>query len=220
MNPMKETLGPGRFARVMHACLAAPARFLLRVRVTGRENIPAEGGYVLIANHTSFLDPIVLSASFPRRRMPKYLAKRELFRIPILGTLIRAFGGIPLERSGNDVGAVHRAIAIATAGDILTVFPQGTRRKGVNPANTPVKAGAAMIATRAAASILPVCIRLKKQRYALFRRVDVIIGTPITREELGLLHDHPDYKAATQSAFLTVCSLGGYQPKALAEAEG
>lgn len=218
--PMKKsTLGPGRFARFAHACLAAPARFLLRVRVTGRENIPAEGGHVLIANHTSFLDPIVLSAAFPRRRMPKYLAKRELFRIPILSTLVRAFGGIPLERGGSDVGAVHRAIAIATAGDILTVFPQGTRRKGQNPANTPVKAGAAMIAARAGVPILPVCIRMKKQKYALFRRVDVIVGEPISPEALGLLCEHPDYKSAATSAFLTACALGGYQKRLLTEGE-
>lgn len=219
MKKSKQSRGPGRFARAMHALLAAPARLLLSVRVSGRENIPAEGGHVLIANHTSFLDPIVLSAAFPRRRMPKYLAKRELFKIPILATLIRAFGGIPLERGGSDVGAVHRAIAIASAGDILTVFPQGTRRKGKNPADTPVKAGAAMIAARAGVPILPVCIRMKKQRYALFRRVDVIIGAPITPEALGLTCEHPDYKTAATTAFLSACALGGYEQRLLTEAE-
>ena len=219
MKKTEQSLGPGLFARTAHALIAAPLRLILSVHVTGRENIPAEGGYVLIANHTAFLDPIVLSAAFPRRRMPKYLAKRELFKIPILSTLIRAFGAIPLERSGADVGAIHRAIAIAAAGDILTVFPQGTRRKGENPADTPVKAGAAMIAARAGTPILPVCIRMKKQRYALFRRVDVIVGAPISPETLGLLCERPDYKAATQKAFLTACALGGYERRLLPEGE-
>ena len=209
----------GILARALHACFAAPVRWLFRVRISGREHIPTEGGYVLVTNHTSFLDPILLSASFPRFRMPKYLAKRELFSIPILSTLIRAFGGIPLERSGRDVGAIHRAIAIAGAGDILTVFPQGTRCKGQNPAKTPVKAGAAMIAARAGVPILPVCMRTKHQRYALLRRVDVIIGEPIPLDALGLLDEHPDYKKATTVAFLSACALGGYTANALTEGE-
>ena len=206
-----------RFERVMYALLAAPIRFFMRIRCIGRENIPAEGGYVLVSNHISFCDPVVISAAFPAHRLPRYLAKAELFRIPVLSTLIRALGAVPLDRSGKDMGAVRRAVSIAESGEILSLFPQGTRRKGVNPADTPLKSGAGMIAARAGVPILPVCIRLKNVRYAFLRRVDVVVGKPLSQEELGLLAEKPDYKSATEIAFRAVCDLGGYQPTALTE---
>ena len=214
---MKKTDKPRKIDRFLHALLAAPARFVLRVRIKGRENIPSEGGYVLICNHTSFLDPIVLSAAFPRTRMPKYLAKAELFRIPILRGIIRMFGAIPVERGRGDVGAIRRSVEVAKSGEILAVFPQGTRQKGINPADTPTKPGGAMIATRANVPILPVCIRLKNQRYGFLHRVNVLVGKPLSLEELGLLADEPNFKEATATAFSAVCALGGYRPSALSE---
>ena len=206
-----------RFERVMYALFAAPIRFFMRIHCIGRENIPEEGGYVLVSNHISFCDPVVISAVFPSHRMPRYLAKAELFRIPVLSTLIRALGAVPIDRSGKDMGAVRRAVSIAEGGDIISLFPQGTRRKGKNPADTPIKSGAGMIAAHAGVPILPVCIRLKKMRYAFLRRIDVVIGKPLSQEELGLLTEKPDYKAATALAFSKVCELGGYRPTAITE---
>ena len=214
---MKNTDKPRKTDRVLHALFAAPARFLLRVHVHGRENIPSEGGHILLSNHMSFLDPIVLSAAFPRARMPKYLAKAELFRVPLLGRIIRVFGAIPVDRSRGDVGAIRRSVEVAKSGELLAVFPQGTRQKGKNPADTPIKHGCAMIAARAGVPVLPVCIHIKKQRYALFRRVDVIVGEPISLERLGLLSDEPSFRDAATTAFSAVCELGGYRPSALPE---
>ena len=212
---MKKTDKPRKIDRFLHALFAAPARFVLRVHVKGRENIPKEGGYVMLCNHMSFLDPIVLSAAFPRKRMPKYLAKAELFRIPVIRGLIRMFGAIPVERGRGDVGAIRRSVDVAKSGEILAVFPQGTRQKGKNPADTPTKSGGAMIASRAGTPILPVCIRVKKQRYAFLRRVTVVVGEPITLEELGLLTEEPNFREATAAAFRIACALGGYQPSVL-----
>ena len=203
----------------MHLLFAPLARFLLSARIVGRENIPAEGGCVVCANHIAFADPIVLSAVFPRKRMPKYLAKAELFRIPLLSSLIRAFGAIPLDRSGSDLRAIRRAIAVAEEGEILTLFPQGTRQKGKNPADTPIKSGVAMIAARAGVPILPVCIRMKRQRYALFRRVEVLVGRPLSPEELGLTAKDPDYHAAATRAYGEILSLGGFVPGGLLPGE-
>lgn len=214
---MKNTNKQRKTDRILHALFAAPARFLMRVRVHGRENIPKEGGYVLLSNHIAFCDVIVLSAAFPRRRMPKYLAKAELFRIPVIRGICRAFGAVPVDRSRGDVSAIRRSIEVAKSGEILAVFPQGTRQKGKNPADTPIKPGGAMIATRAGVPILPVCLHIKKQRYALFRRVDVIVGKPLSLEELGLITDEPNFREATAAAFSAVCELGGYRPSALSE---
>lgn len=214
---MKNTGKPRKIDRILHAIFAGPARFLLRVRVHGSENIPSEGGYVLHANHIALWDVIVLSAAFPRKRMPKYLAKAELFRVPIISSICRAFGAIPVERSRGDVGAIRRSIEVAKGGEILAVFPQGTRQKGKNPADTPIKHGGAMIAARAGVPVLPVCIHIKKQRYALFRRVDLIVGAPISLDALGLLADEPNFREAAATAFSAVCELGGYRPSALPE---
>lgn len=198
----------------MHFLFAPLARLLLSARIVGRENIPAEGGCVVCANHIAFADPIVLSAVFPRKRMPKYLAKAELFRIPILSSVIRAFGAIPLDRSGSDLRAVRRAIAVAKEGEVLTLFPQGTRQKGKNPADTPIKSGVAMIAAHAGVPILPVCIRMKHQRYALFRRVEVLVGKPLSLEDLGLTAAEPDYRTAAMRAYGEILALGGFAPGA------
>ena len=214
---MKKKKFSNRFGRVAHALLAPLARFLLRVRVHGRENIPKEGGAVVAINHISFLDAIAISASFPGARMPRYLAKAELFRIPVLASFIRALGAIPLDRGKSDVGAVRQAIEVAEGGELLGLFPQGTRQKGKNPADTPIKSGVAMIAARAKCPILPVCIRIKRMRYALLRRVDVIIGKPILPETLGLLEEAPNYREAAEAAFREICALGGYTPSLLPE---
>ena len=147
--------------------------------------------------------------------MPKYLAKAELFRIPLFGRLLRAMGAIPLDRGGRDVRAIETAITVAKNGGFLTVFPQGTRQKGKNPAATPIKSGAAMIASRAGLPILPVCIAMKNQRYRLFRPVHVYIGRPLSLEELGLADRSSSYMEAAERVFSEACSLGGF----LSEAE-
>ena len=216
---MKKTDKPRKIDRFLHALLAAPARFLLRVHIHGRENIPTESGCVMLCNHMSFLDPIVLSAAFPRKRMPKYLAKAELFRVPIIKRILPIFGAIPVERGRGDVGAIRRSVDVAKSGEILAVFPQGTRQKGKNPADTPTKSGGGMIAARAGVPILPVCIRVKKQRYAFLRRVDVLVGAPIALEALGLTAEEPNFREATAAAFSAVCELGGYRPSVLPEAK-
>lgn len=216
---MKKSDKPRKIDQFLHALLAAPVRFLLRIRLSGRENIPMEDGCVMLCNHISFLDPIVLSAAFPRKRMPKYLGKAELFRIPVIRRILPIFGAIPIERGKHDVGAIRHSIDVAKSGEVMAVFPQGTRQKGKNPADTPTKPGAAMIAARAGVPILPVCIRVKKQRYAFLRRVDVLVGAPIALEELGLTVEDPNFREATAAAFSAACELGGYRPSALPEAK-
>ena len=202
----------------MYFLFAPLLRLLLRVKLRGGENIPTEGGAVLAINHISFLDVLAVSCVFPRKRLPRYLAKRELFGIPLLSPVIRGLGAIPLDRGGSDVGAIRRAISVAAGGELLSVFPQGTRQKGKNPAATPIKSGVAMIAHRAGVPVLPVCIKVKNNRYAFLRRVEILVGKPLSLAELSLSEESPDYRAAAERAFFAVCSLGGYYPLAQEEA--
>ena len=109
--------------------LGPAVRFLFGIRrIDGIENIPKGGGLVC-ANHTSFADPIVIAASL---KMPvKYMGKAELFKIPILKSVIKAFGAFPVKRGGADPGAIRTAETLLKSGELVGIFPQGTRCPGV-----------------------------------------------------------------------------------------
>ncbi|MBQ8351868.1 MAG: 1-acyl-sn-glycerol-3-phosphate acyltransferase [Clostridia bacterium] len=206
-----------RFYMRAHRVLAGIFRFLLRLRPQGRENVPAEGGFLICANHVAFCDVVSIAAVLPRQ--VRYLAKAELFRVPLLGRLITTLGACKLDRGGGDVAAIKKTIALAAGGELVAIFPQGHRYGGKNPADTPIKNGAGMIALRAGCPVIPVCLKMKKQRYALFRRVEVIFGQPIPHEELVSegLSGSEAYRAASEKIFEEICALGGFVPTAPVE---
>lgn len=199
------------FYMTMHSMLAGFFKWALRVHITGAENLPAEGGGVVCINHIAFCDVITVACVLPRQL--RFLAKKELFKIPLLSGLITAFGAFGIDRRGADVGAIKKSIAIAESGELVAIFPQGTRHGGENPADTEVKNGAGMVVYRSQVPAIPVCIKMKKNKYALFRRVDVIVGAPIKYEELGFENGgSAEYQAATRKIFGRVCELGGFLP--------
>lgn len=196
--------------RFLHRIAAGLIRFLLRIKISGKENVPRDGGYVVCSNHISLIDVFTLGASFPRQL--RFLAKRELFKVPVLAPVIRSLGAVSVDRGGSDVGALKRSIAIARGGELFALFPQGHRYPKVNPANTPIKSGVGMVAYRAGVGVIPVCIQIKKQKYRIFRRVNVIIGKPLGWRELGFVNGgNEEYVRAAEVAFSTVCRLGGYE---------
>ncbi len=201
-----------RFYRRAWRILAGFFRFILHLKASGTENIPAEGGCLLCINHIAAIDPIAVGAVCTRQ--PRFLAKKELFNIPVLGWLIRRLGATPLDRGGSDVSAIRKTVSLATDGEMVAIFPQGHRYAGKNPADTPVRNGAAMIAYRAGVPVLPVCIKTKKHKYAMFRRVDIIFGKPIPYEDLfqGKEGTTAAYAAATDRIFSEICALGGFVP--------
>lgn len=208
-----------RFYYRAHAAFAGIVRFFLRAHITGKENIPMTGGYLVCVNHIGNADAVALAAVSPRRL--RFLAKMELFRVPILGSFIRRIGAYPLDRSGSDVSAIRRSIELIESGQPVTVFPQGHRRPGKYPMDTPIRAGVGMIAHRAQCPVLPVCIRTKKMRHALFRRVDVIVGELIPYEKLPLSEGGRDaYAAATDVIMRRICLLGGFPTEPSGEEAG
>ena len=181
-------------------------------RVIGRENIP-EGGCVVCPNHVQLSDPpfaaVALGGKTPRRLM----AKKELFRIPVLNWMIRALGAYPVNRGGADVGAIRHTIRMLEDGKAVGMFPQGHRNNGVDPRTTKIHAGAAMIALRAGVPILPVFIRVPDNRMRAFCRKEVIIGKPITPEEMHYDPEAPgEYDRIMRMAFERVCALGDETP--------
>lgn len=197
------------FYKFIRAMLAPIIRLMFRVKVTGAENIPDKGGFLLCSNHIAKRDVVMIAACCPRPI--KFIAKKELFSIPILSSLIKSLGAIPINRGGNDIGAIRSAINLIKDDEIVAIFPQGHRYPKVNPAETPIRNGAGLIAFRAKAPMLPVCIKTKGVKYRLFRRVEVIFGEPMCYSELGFAEGgNEEYTAATKKAFDKVIELGGY----------
>lgn len=103
-----------------------------KIVVRGYENLEGLGvGAVLISNHVSYLDPIMLGIPFRSRRL-FFMAKKELFSVPILRRIIKKLGAFPVDRGSKDVKALDVAVDIVKSGEIVAIFPQGGRRKNIN----------------------------------------------------------------------------------------
>lgn len=170
----------------LHRALARFVLWLFRVRVRHPEREPGgEVTYLLCSNHISALDPVLIAAAVSRRQ-PHFMGKKELFRIPLLGGLLRTLGAYPVDRTG-DVGAIKTSLALLEQGNCVGIFPQGTRCAGKTPreAADKVKNGAGLLCDKTHVSVLPVCLKTKNNRLRVFRRVELIFGEPIPYETLA-----------------------------------
>lgn len=149
-------------------------RLFLRLKVEGMENIPSQGSVVLCANHISNLDPPLLGTPLDRR--VHYMAKEELFRIPLFGSMIRQLGAFPVKRGGVSKESIRSALQLLDEGKILGIFPQGSRKNtsGIG------KKGAALLALRSDAVVIPVGI---VGPYGLFRQMTLRFGMPVDLSE-------------------------------------
>lgn len=200
----------GLFYTVFVGTVRIPFKLVCRLHVHGAENEPdaADGPYIICANHTFFADPIFLGAA-TRKQQPHFMAKKELFRIPLLNLLIKSLGAFPVDRRGGDVAAIKKSIAMVKAGKCVGIFPQGHRNVGVNPRETEVHHGLGIIASRTHATILPCYIRLQEYQFKLGKRMDVIVGKPMTYEEYSAgLTGMAEYTAITDKVFDRICTIG------------
>lgn len=145
-------------------------RIRFRLKIVGRENIP-EGGCVVCPNHKHNSDPPLAAVAISHRYCIRIMAKKELFDIRGLGWLITWLGAFPVDRSRADLTAIKTALKSVKDGGKLIIFPQGTRGATEDEA----KDGAAMLALKTKAPIVPVYITEKKPKYG---RVTVVIGKP------------------------------------------
>ncbi len=160
------------FCRVL---LRVCFRAVFRLRVVGVENVPAHGAVMLCANHISNFDPPIVGV--PLQRQVHFMAKAELFKIPGLNWLITHFGAFPVKRGGVSKEAIRTAVRLLQEGKVLGIFPEGTRSsKGE------AKKGAASIALRGKATVIPVAII---GNYALFRPMTIVYGKPVDLSEFA-----------------------------------
>lgn len=125
-----------------------------RGRIEGSEQVPPTGALIVVANHASDFDPPIVSSCV--RRPVAYMAKQELFQVPVLGTAIRLYGAYPVKRGSADRSAIRAALAQLQAGWAVGVFLEGTRT--VDARIHHPKLGAAMLAAKVQAPLLPVSL--------------------------------------------------------------
>jgi 1-acyl-sn-glycerol-3-phosphate acyltransferase len=159
-------------------------RGLFRLRVTGREHIPAEGGFVLAANHNSNFDPWPLGIGLFPDRFLRFMGKSELFWFP-LGAFIGAAGAFPVKRGQGDLEAIETAVELCREGHAVVMFPEGTRRKKGLAKKRQAKAhtGAARIALEAEVPLVPAAIK-GTDRLARLARLSVVYGPPMQLDDL------------------------------------
>jgi len=157
----------------------ALTRLVCRYRVSGREHVPLSGPLLVVANHLSWYDPILLALVLRRRVW--FFAKIEVFRWPVVGWLCRLTGQIPVHRGEGDRAALEKALAYLREGKALLYFPEGTveRQEQMIAAHT----GMAMLAVRTGATVLPVghtgTRRILRSLRSWLPPVTIHIGEPL-----------------------------------------
>lgn len=129
-------------------------RLQFRFRVEGAEHEPADGPVLVIANHTSAADPVLVAVALRRRVLT--MGKEELFRVPVLAWWLRSLGGFPVRRGEPDRQALRHAAAELARGGAVVIFPEGTR--STDGRLQPAEPGAALLALRSGAPVLPVAV--------------------------------------------------------------
>lgn len=156
-------------------------KLLFRLKIKGQQHLPKEGPFIVASNHASYLDPILLGlAVYPQRI--KFMAKAELFRIPVLNFLIKRLGAFPVQREKGQLSAVKTATQILETKGVFGIFPEGTRHKDKLG---PAQLGAALVALKTKAPIIPVAIKgtnlvwPQGSRRFHFPPLTVIVGQPL-----------------------------------------
>jgi 1-acyl-sn-glycerol-3-phosphate acyltransferase len=173
---------------VLKPIAVALMRLLFRLEVVNAGLVPATGPVLLVSNHVSVLDPPLVGGAAPRPLV--FMAKEELFRIPLFGRLIRALNARPVRRDGSDMRALKAALAVLAEGHAILVFPEGTRGEEGGTLREG-KPGVGMLAVLSGAPVVPVFVSgsgaaLPRGR-ALPRptKVRVSFGPPLTFKSEG-----------------------------------
>jgi 1-acyl-sn-glycerol-3-phosphate acyltransferase len=214
----KETHRPSIFwpmATIAFAVLGGSVKF----RVAHPERIPATGAYVIAPNHYSEIDPVIVGMMLYRAgRLPRFLAKASLFRVPVLGWFLRRSGQVPVERTA--VAAAHAVSPLAAAGEvvekqgIVIVYPEGTLTRDPDMWPMRGKTGAARIALEQGIPVIPVAhwgtqglMARYGKKINLFRRnpIDFAVGEPVDLSEFeGKPVDQPLLAAATEKIMAAI----------------
>ena len=166
-----------------------------RLIIRGRENEIPEGAVIVFGNHYSNLDVFLLTIAF--RRRIRFMAKHTLFDIPVVGYFVKAYGAFPINREKTDLTSMKTALRLLKDGEVLGIFPEGTRVRGEKISDP--KGGIAMFAWKTKSPVIPVHLKYRR-RFHFLNRIEVIVGKPILPEELSIEKGSAEeYKAASEA---------------------
>ncbi|HUZ49282.1 MAG TPA: lysophospholipid acyltransferase family protein [Candidatus Dormibacteraeota bacterium] len=171
--------------------IRAISRILWRAQATGVEHVPLDGPLIVACNHVSYLDPPVMGSFCPRQI--HFMAKKQLFDIPVLGAAIRAVGAYPVDREGTPTAAIKRSVEVLRTGGCIGIFPEGTRNL---EGDVEARQGVALLASLGKAPVVPACIVGSNHARSL-GKIKVAFGTPLrlpsdrkaTRDDLAKFTD-------------------------------
>ena len=188
---------PPLLYNVVAACSWPILRGLYRLRAKGTENVPESGGFVLACNHLSNFDPWPLGMPLWPKHWLRFMAKAELYWWPATYVL-NAAGAFPVHRERADVEAVHTAVRLAQEGNVVVMFPEGTRRKKglVKKHQARARSGAARIALDAGVPLVPAAVAGTDKLLTL-GPLKIAYGAPV---EMDDLRASGDTRGASQEA--------------------
>jgi len=157
-----------------------PMLIIFPYKRVGKKNLKELKGknYILACNHMSNIDPVLLDIAFKKKY--RYLAKKELFKKKGNAAIIRAFGGVSVDRSRPDPTAIKEIFRLISDNKKIAIFPQGTRAKTVKIEDGSAKEGVAMFSVRTNTPVLPVMF---DRKIKAFKRTKILIGKPIYPDE-------------------------------------
>lgn len=162
------------------------AKLVHRMEVHGKENIPSEGGCIIIANHASFSDPLGVACGV--KRQVHFVAKSDLLKNGFMRWVLGICDAVTINRGESDLAALRKVCQIVNEGKVAGIFPQGTRIPCDVPDVKTAQPGVGLIALKSKAPIVPVaiCYGKKNKKPTVFRKLHIYIGKPISYEEYAI----------------------------------
>jgi len=170
--------------RILKIVLYTFFKVFYGIEVSGLENIPKEGGFIMAANHASYLDPPVIGAVSPRR--VRFMAREGLFKIPLFRTFIKVFS-FPVRRDRPHPSTIKEAVQRLQQGQLIVVFPEGSR--STDGSLLEAKRGLSVIAALSKTPVVPTFIKGTGKALPVGKKIlrpakiTVIFGTPLSREK-------------------------------------
>lgn len=184
------------------------------LRAVGRENVPFDGAVIIAPLHVSNLDPPAVACACPRRL--NFMAKEELFKVPVLGPIIRSLDAFPVKRGEGDTEAIRLTLSLLEQGRTVIVFPEGTRGDGKTI--QPINKGVTMLARRSGAWVVPVglvgshIVLPKGQSKPKRGRITVAFGKPFRYADIQAANEREArelFASRLQQSIIVLCNENG-----------
>lgn len=191
--------------KVFRIFFAIILKLISRYKVIGLNNLPSSGPALVVSNHISNWDPLMLGVAMPRQI--NFIAKSELSRIPLVGSLIKAWGAVPIKRGHSDREALSKSIELLKDGRVIGIFIEGRRNLGNPEKMIKPQPGAAMLALKSEVPVIPMAIINTNRILRSLKRVKVIIGKPIdfsSKPELKSLEKKEQYSRVSMEITTTI----------------